>query len=164
MKTIATKTTFFSKVKLGARRSSECRIFHHLPQTPDRNKKESKRFIWKGIDTKINFKVKMYLRLGYLDKQFAIHYTQWLCYLKYIIAMTFGIWCSLCIKNKFVSPYPTDPVKIGRLKFFYWKFAVTFLCPRNKVGGHINLPLFVRPDIDTWFVRLSPPTVLELQL
>ena len=23
------------------------------------------------------------------------------------------------IKNKFVSPYPTDPVKIGRLKFFY---------------------------------------------
>jgi hypothetical protein len=23
--------------------------------------------------------------------------------------------------------------------------------------------LFVRPDIDTWFVRLSPPTVLELQ-
>ena len=24
--------------------------------------------------------------------------------------------------------------------------------------------LFVRPDIDTWFVRLSPPTVLELQL
>ena len=22
--------------------------------------------------------------------------------------------------------------------------------------------LFVRPDIDTWFVRLSPPTVLEL--
>jgi len=30
------------------------------------------------------------------------------------------------IKNKFVSPYPTDPVKIGRLKFFYWKFAVTF--------------------------------------
>jgi hypothetical protein len=30
------------------------------------------------------------------------------------------------IKNKFVSPYPTDPVKIGQLKFFYWKFAVTF--------------------------------------
>jgi hypothetical protein len=24
--------------------------------------------------------------------------------------------------------------------------------------------LFVRPDIDTWFVRLSPHTVLELQL
>ena len=23
---------------------------------------------------------------------------------------------------------------------------------------------FVRPDIDTWFVWLSPPTVLELQL
>ena len=35
-------------------------------------------------------------------------------------------------------------------------------------GGHINLPLSVRPfvrsDIGTWFVRLSPPTVLELQL
>ena len=29
-------------------------------------------------------------------------------------------------QNKFVFPYPTDPVKIGRLKFFYWKFAVTF--------------------------------------
>ena len=23
------------------------------------------------------------------------------------------------IKNKFVSPYPTDPVEIGRLKFFF---------------------------------------------
>ena len=23
--------------------------------------------------------------------------------------------------------------------------------------------LFIRTDIDTWFVRLSPPTVLELQ-
>jgi hypothetical protein len=40
--------------------------------------------------------------------------------------------------------------------------------PRQRVGGHINLPLsgrssvrpFVRPDIDTWFVRLYPPTVL----
>ena len=46
-------------------------------------------------------------------------------------------------------------------------------------GGDINLPPvrpfvrsfvrlfflpFVCPDIDTWFVRLSPPTVLELQL
>ena len=30
------------------------------------------------------------------------------------------------VKNKFVSPYPTDPVKIGRLKFFFGKFAVTF--------------------------------------
>jgi hypothetical protein len=30
------------------------------------------------------------------------------------------------IKNKFVSPYPTDPVKIGQLNFFYWKFAITF--------------------------------------
>ena len=31
------------------------------------------------------------------------------------------------IKNNFVSPYPIDPVKIGWLKFFYWKFAVIFL-------------------------------------
>jgi len=52
-------------------------------------------------------------------------------------------------------------------------FCINFLCPRNEEsGGHINLPLsvrlsirpFVRPNIDTWFVRLSPPTVLELQL
>ena len=27
--------------------------------------------------------------------------------------------------------------------------------PRRKVGGHINLPLSVRPDIDTWFFQLS---------
>ena len=44
-----------------------------------------------------------------------------------------------------------------------------FMPPQRRVGGgHINLPLsvrpFVRPDIDTWFVRLTPPTVLELQL
>ena len=40
------------------------------------------------------------------------------------------------------------------------------------IGGHIDLPLsvrasvrpFVRPDIYTWFVRRSPPTLLELQL
>ena len=47
----------------------------------------------------------------------------------------------------------------------------TIMCmpPRRRVGGggggeggHINLPP-VRPDIDTWFVRLSP-TVLELPL
>ena len=35
--------------------------------------------------------------------------------------------CKAKIKNKFVCPYSTDPVKIGKLKFFYWKFAVTFL-------------------------------------
>ena len=39
-----------------------------------------------------------------------------------------------------------------------------FMPPWQRGGeGHINLPLSVRPDIDTWFVRLSP-TVLELQL
>jgi hypothetical protein len=46
MKTITIKTTFFPKVKLGARRSPEFRIFHHFtpellgaaqgPQTPGR--------------------------------------------------------------------------------------------------------------------------------
>ena len=51
----------------------------------------------------------------------------------------------------------------GPLKSF------SFLCPCDEEsGGHINLPLSVRSlvhsDIDTWFVRLSPPTVLELQL
>jgi hypothetical protein len=40
---------------------------------------------------------------------------------------------------------------------------------KSRAGeGHINLPLsiclFVCQDIDTWFVQLSPPTVLELQL
>ena len=34
--------------------------------------------------------------------------------------------CQAKIKNKFVSPYPTDPVKIGQLKCFYWKFVVPF--------------------------------------
>ena len=45
---------------------------------------------------------------------------------------------------------------------------MSFMPPRQRVGGHINLPLSVRssvrPDIDTWFVRLFLPTVLELQL
>ena len=47
---------------------------------------------------------------------------------------------------------------------------IYFLCPHDKESGggggegDINLPLFVHPDIDTWFVRLTPPTVLELQL
>jgi hypothetical protein len=49
-----------------------------------------------------------------------------------------------------------------KYKYFY---APTM---KNRGGGNINLPLsvrpFVRPDIDTWFVRLSPPTVLELHL
>jgi hypothetical protein len=56
-------------------------------------------------------------------------------------------------------------------------FMSLFFCmpPRRRVGGHINLLLSIRssicssvfpfcPDIDTWFVRLSPPTVLDLQL
>ena len=41
-----------------------------------------------------------------------------------------------------------------------------FYAPAAKSRGGVILiyPLSVRPDIDTWFVRLSPPTVLELQL
>jgi hypothetical protein len=51
----------------------------------------------------------------------------------------------------------------------YMQSSYIFMLPRRRVGGgHINLSLsvrpFVRPDIDTWFVRLSSPTVLELQL
>ena len=46
---------------------------------------------------------------------------------------------------------------------------IEFVCPCDEESGDINLPLSVRlfvrrSDIDTWFVRLSPPTVLELQL
>jgi len=45
-----------------------------------------------------------------------------------------------------------------------------FFCPRDEESGGIliypypSVRPFVRPDIDTWFVRLSPPTVMELQL
>jgi aminopeptidase B len=52
-----------------------------------------------------------------------------------------------------------EVIYISLLNYFY--------APAMKSQGHINLPP-VRPfvcwDIDTWFVRLSPPTVLELQL
>jgi hypothetical protein len=34
----------------------------------------------------------------------------------------------------------------------------------TKVDIKLIEPEFVRPDIYTWIVRLSPPTVLELQL
>jgi hypothetical protein len=40
-----------------------------------------------------------------------------------------------------------------------------FLFPRDEESrGILIYLLFVRPEIDTWFVRLSPPKVLELQL
>ena len=57
-----------------------------------------------------------------------------------------------------------------------WIFSIeaciqmTFLCPRNEESGGIliypcpSVLSSIRPDVDTWFVRLSPPTVLELQL
>jgi hypothetical protein len=47
------------------------------------------------------------------------------------------------IKNKFVSPYPTDPVKIGRLNFFYWLgFFTTEMCSgmqKYRSFGETNL-------------------------
>jgi hypothetical protein len=56
---------------------------------------------------------------------------------------------------------------VGLWNLAKYLVVTTFLCPHDEEsGGHINLPLFVHPDIpvDTWFVQLSPPTVLELQL
>ena len=50
----------------------------------------------------------------------------WLDVLEYEYKAPTGKLYQAKIKNKFVSPYPTNPVKIGRLKIFYWKFAVTF--------------------------------------
>ena len=46
------------------------------------------------------------------------------------------------IKNKFVSPYPTDPVKIGRLKFFNWKFVVTFFFLFRSKFVLLKIPYF----------------------
>ena len=46
------------------------------------------------------------------------------------------------IKNKFVSPYPTDPVKIGRLKKIYWKFAVTFFLSFRSKFILLKIPYF----------------------
>ena len=71
----------------------------------------------------------------------------------------------IILKNLAVLNY-LDMRKNYKLCIFLINF---FLSPHDEEtgGGHINLPPvrpFVRPDIDTWFVRLSPPTVLELQL
>ena len=53
-------------------------------------------------------------------------------------------------------------------EFFTWKVNISsFYAPATKSRGEgiLIYPCpFVCPDIDTWFVRLSPPTVLELQL
>ena len=46
------------------------------------------------------------------------------------------------IRNKFVSPYPTDPVKIGRLKFFNWKFVVTFFFLFRSKFVLLKIPYF----------------------
>ena len=39
-----------------------------------------------------------------------------------------------------------------------------YSCPLVRPSGRPFVRAVVRPDIDTWFVRLSPSTVLELQL
>jgi hypothetical protein len=64
-------------------------------------------------------------------------------------------------KNPYHCLRQTGKIRQSKIQSF-------FMPQRRRVGGHINLALsvrsYVRPDIDTWFVRLSPPTVLELQL
>ena len=83
------------------------------------------------------------------------------------------------IKTYFSFPQSFSSVKI-QINLFCNVFTHFFevailqkwsylLCPRDEESGGILIyPLSVRPfvrsDIDTWFVRLSPPTVLELQL
>ena len=45
--------------------------------------------------------------------------------------------------------------------------SLVFLCPRDKeLGVYLFTPVrpLVRSDMDTWFVRISPLTVLELLL
>ena len=46
------------------------------------------------------------------------------------------------IKNISDSPYPTDPVKIGRLKFFYWRFVVTFFFSFRSKFVLLKIPYF----------------------
>ena len=63
--------------------------------------------------------------------QFYLHYSFFVFFFLHIKGLILGFLGKSCstqakIKNKFVLPYPTDPVKIGRLKICYWKFAVTF--------------------------------------
>jgi hypothetical protein len=70
---------------------------------------------------------------------------------------------------------PPAPPPFGKI-LKSWIFSIeaciqmTFLCPRDEESGGIliypcpSVLSSVRPDVDTWFVRLSPPTVLELQL
>jgi hypothetical protein len=52
-------------------------------------------------------------------------------------------------------------IHFERLKQIF-KFYANQLAHFTPV--HPSVRPLVHPDIDTWFVRLSPPTVLELQL
>jgi hypothetical protein len=68
------------------------------------------------------------------------------------------------MKNKFVSPYPTDPVKIGQLTFCYWKFAVTlffyfFLFRSKFILLKIPYFRFISPK-DRYFRIKKKPTYL----
>ena len=54
MKTFTTKTTFFSKWKLGASRNPECRIFHHLPQTPQ-TLQPNFNFFFKSVESGLQY-------------------------------------------------------------------------------------------------------------
>jgi hypothetical protein len=54
--------------------------------------------------------------------------------------------------------------KSNYLSFWEYLKKIKILCDKESRGILIYPCPFVRPDIDTWIVRLSPPTVLELQL
>jgi hypothetical protein len=62
------------------------------------------------------------------------------------------------------------PLILSRISLVAWgikKCPITChyqIFDENQNPANTIVILFVRPDIDTWFVRLSPPTVLELQL
>jgi hypothetical protein len=57
------------------------------------------------------------------------------------------------IKNKFVSPYSTDPVKISRLEKNYWKFAVTFFFFFFLVSLKILYFRFILPK--DWYFHIT---------
>ena len=68
-----------------------------------------------------------------------------------------------CTRNNTIKIHISNTIVVCPMLYVVVCFLI-FMPSQRRVEGHINLPLFVRPDIDAWFVRLSPPTVLELQL